>query len=98
MSALTVIYWRDIPTQVALGTGRRAKKRPLAPRFLVAVDKAAMAAKATSDDAYLEDWRRETIAEEPDVEALAEKLEAAYPAKRLAEIANNGGFEKPPET
>jgi len=98
MSKAQVIYWRDIPTQVVVGKGRKAVKRQLADRFLVAVDKAAMADNSTSDDEYLEDWRRldteaPDLEDEAAAEALAEELERDYPASRLAELAKHGGKE-----
>lgn len=98
MSKAQVIYWRDIPTQVVIGSGRKAIKRPLADRFLVAVDKAAMADNVTSDDQYLEDWRK-VDADAPgadpqdSAEQLAKTLEESYPASRLAELARRGGKE-----
>lgn len=100
MSKAKVIYWRDIPTQVVIGSGRRAAKRPLADRFMVAVDKAAMAAGVTSDEAYLADWHTQDVEAtegEPQAaaEALAAKYEDEYPTARLAELARNGG--KTPE-
>lgn len=98
MSKAQVIYWRDIPTQVVIGSGRKAVKRQLADRFLVAVDKAAMADNATSDEQYLDDWRKlDTEAPEGDPEAaadaLAAELERDYPATRLADLARHGGKE-----
>jgi hypothetical protein len=95
--ALTVIYWRDIPTQVTFGKGRKAIKRALADRFLVAVDKAAMTAGLDDTDSYLEQWRREEVEigdEEPKdaVERIATELEDAFPTKTLAAIAQNGGL------
>ncbi|MFT6659273.1 virulence factor [Maritalea sp.] len=94
--SVTVIYWRDIPTQVTSGKGRKAIKRPLADRFLVAVDKAAMESGAQDTDSYLEEWRRTTIDigdEIPAdaVERIANELEAQFPTKILADIARNGG-------
>lgn len=99
MSKAKVIYWRDIPTQVVIGSGRKSTKRPLADRFMVAVDKAAMAAGATSDDAYIAEWHS-VAADAPDgepesaAETLATKYEAEYPTVRLAELARNGGNEQ----
>lgn len=98
MTKAQVIYWRDIPTQVVVGSGRSAVKRQLADRFMVAVDKAAMADNATSDDQYLEDWRRlDTEAQDGDPEAaadaLVDELERDYPATRLADLARHGGKE-----
>jgi len=94
--SVVVIYWRDIPTQVTFGKGRKAIKRPLADRFLVAVDKAAMASGAEDTDSYLEEWRRTSIEigdEVPAeaVERIAIELEEQFPTKTLADIARNGG-------
>lgn len=93
---LTIIYWRDIPTQLSFGKGRKAKKRPLADRFMVAVDKAAMVSGAADDDSYLEEWRREELdigdeAPESAMERIANELEEQYPTKILAQLAQNGG-------
>jgi hypothetical protein len=98
MSEAQIIYWRDIPTQIVAGKGRKAKKRALPPRFLVAVDKAAMKSGASDTDAYLEEWRKAPVELDGDdleaaIEALAEKIETEYPAKRLAELAERGGSE-----
>ncbi|MEX0628650.1 MAG: virulence factor [Cucumibacter sp.] len=98
MSQATIIYWREIPTQITVGSGRKAIKRPLSGRFMVAVDKAAMAAGATSTDKYLEDWRKvptEIGAGDPEVaaDALAAEIERDYPAARLAALARGGGIE-----
>ncbi len=95
MSAI-IIYWRDIPTQVTFGKGRKAIKRPLADRFMVAVDKAAMESGAEDTESYLEEWRRETIdfgdeAPADAVERIANELEEKFPTKSLADIARNGG-------
>jgi len=96
--AITVIYWRDIPTQVTFGKGRKAVKRPLADRFLVAVDKAAMESGAEDTDAYLAEWRKEAIdigeeAPAEAVERIAVEFEDQFPTKILANIARNGGHK-----
>ncbi|MCB9993778.1 MAG: virulence factor [Hyphomicrobiaceae bacterium] len=94
----TVIFWRDIPTQVVVGSGRRGAKRQLPDRFMVAVDKAAMVSGAASADDYLDDWRRATLSFDVpgDADPLAyvsDQLEKTYPGTRLAELARNGGRE-----
>ncbi|MGJ8528328.1 virulence factor [Maritalea sp.] len=94
--SITIIYWRDIPTQVTHGRGRKGLKRPLADRFLVAVDKAAMESGADDTDSYLAEWRREAIeigdeAPADALERIASSLEEQFPTKVLAEIARNGG-------
>ncbi len=95
MRDFTVIYWRDIPTQIVSGKGRRSKKLPLADRFMVAVDKAAMNAGATDANAYLEDWRKVPLNADDgqNLEQLAADLEQRYPATRLAALARNCGHE-----
>ncbi len=99
MSTVSIIWWRDIPTQIMAGKGRRAIKHQLDERFVVAVDRAAMVGGATDTDEYLKEWRKSSIELDEDdigkaVEKLAEEMEAAYPGSRLAELARNGGREK----
>ncbi len=98
MSNATIIYWREIPTQVIVGAGRGAVKRPLPDRFMAAVDRAAMVDKRTSEDDFLEDWRRvptEVDATDPQAaaEALAKEIEQEYTPERLADLARHGGVE-----
>jgi len=99
MSTVSIIWWRDIPTQIMAGKGRRAIKHQLDERFVVAVDRAAMIGGATDTDEYLKEWRKSSIELDADdigkaVEKLAEEMEAAYPGSRLAELARNGGREE----
>ena len=42
MHDVIIVYWRDIPAQVIVGKGRRAKKIQLSERFEQAIDRAAM--------------------------------------------------------
>jgi len=58
VASLTILYWRDIPSQVIVKSGRSSAKRELSERFIRAIDAAAMHAGAKSDDAYLAEWRR----------------------------------------
>ena len=94
---LVIIYWRDIPTQVN-GMYRREKHQiQLAPRFMKAVDRAAMAAGITSNSAYIEEWRRETRPADVDAlatetRAMAEELEAAFPLTELDRYVVTGGW------
>lgn len=79
-----ILYWYDIPIQVRGREGRRRLSQPLAERFQVAIDKAAMAAGLTGDDAYtdLYQWSEPESAEgrlEEVVERVASELEAKYP-------------------
>ena len=100
MASLTVLYWRDIPSQVIAKAGRSAAKRQLSERFIRAIDAAAMHAGAKSDDAYLAEWRRgEPIPCGDDLEAEAEasaaRLEVEYDTHRLALLAKHDGREAP---
>ena len=58
MGQLTIVYWRDIPSQVIARSGRANEKRMLPDRFQEAIDMAAMRDGASGSDAYLGDWRR----------------------------------------
>jgi Virulence factor len=96
--SLTILYWRDIPSQVIAKAGRKAAKRELPERFIRAIDAAAMRAGATSTDAYLEDWRRAEPNEcgddlEAEADAAAARLEAEYDNQRLAGLAEREGRE-----
>ncbi|MBL4667073.1 MAG: virulence factor, partial [Sneathiella sp.] len=58
---VTIIYWRDIPSQVVTGTGRKKSKLMMPDRFQEAIDMAAMRDKAHESDAYLDGWRKENL-------------------------------------
>ncbi|MCP4423212.1 MAG: hypothetical protein GY803_01840 [Chloroflexi bacterium] len=93
-----IIYWRNIPAQVKVKTGGRRFGKPLPNRFPVAIDEAAMRAGKTESDAYLAEWRSSGWQEQDDnpeelAEALVAELEAAYPAPRLQQLIQNGGWE-----
>ena len=93
---LTVLWWRDIPSQVQAGQGRTAKRIALAERFQFAIDRAAGRAGLEADDAYLAEWRRVSrpCGDDLEAEAAAEaaRLEAAYPVEVLNGLAANGGL------
>jgi hypothetical protein len=96
MANLIVTYWRDIPSQVSVKSGRKEEKRMLDQRFQEAIDMAAMRGDATSTDDYLNDWRRadpvdvgDDLAAEAD-RALRE-IEAAFDRERLKSLIANGG-------
>ena len=101
MATLTILYWRDIPSQVIVKAGRSAAKRELSERFIRAIDAAAMHAGAKSDDAYLSEWRRGTPIPcgddlEQEAAAAAERLEKEYDTHRLALLARHDGREGQP--
>ena len=98
MASLTLLYWRDIPSQVIVKAGRKAAKRELSERFIRAIDAAAMRSGASETDAYLADWRRADPVDcgddlEAEAQAAAERLEAEYDAERLAKLAASEGRE-----
>lgn len=97
MPDVTIVYWRDIPAQIVVGSGRRAAKRVLPGRFERAIDRAAMKVGATGTDAYLEDWHRAApYAVDGGVEevatAEAARLDREYDARRLGALVENGGW------
>ena len=98
MASLTILYWRDIPSQVIVKSGRFTARRELSERFIRAIDAAALHAGAKSADAYLAEWRRsEPIVCGDDLEqkaeAAAQRLEAEYDTHRLAVLAKHDGRE-----
>ena len=100
MANLTILYWRDIPSQVIVKAGRSSAKRELSERFIRAIDAAAMHAGAKDADAYLSEWRRsEPVACGDDLEseaaAAADRLEKEYDTHRLALLAKHDGREGP---
>jgi hypothetical protein len=84
MTTYQIMYWHDIPVQVRAGGRRDRVSVELPARFQEAVDSAAMAAKLTGTDAYLEGFHW-AEAEERDgtpeevVAAVVAAIEAAYP-------------------
>jgi hypothetical protein len=100
MSELVVVYWRDIPAQVKVGSGRKTVRRELTPRFAEAIDMAAMVAGAQDADAYLAEWRMGApIGISGNVEQAVEEacaaLEAEWDNVRLSAAVANGGNECP---
>ena len=97
MPDLTVIYWRDIPAQVLAKQGRQRVRKKLSDRFHHGIDRAAMRAKKIDADAYLDDWRRETVKRSGDMESLvaemARQLEADFDHVRLERMIKNKGLE-----
>lgn len=93
----TLIYWRDIPSQVIVQQGRRREKTVLGERFQQAIDRAAMRAGKGSSEAYLGEWRRVSSNCDADADLLdfaareAQRLEAEYPDALLLELIRNHG-------
>jgi Virulence factor len=98
MANLTILYWRDIPSQVVVKAGRASAKRELPERFIRAIDAAAMRSGASGTDDYLAGWRRCEAGPcgddlEVEASAAAARLDAEYDASRLAGLARNDGRE-----
>ncbi len=92
-----LVYWRDIPAQVIIKSGRTRGKAGLSPRFQEGIDRAAMRAGKGGSDAYMADWRRESssFTGEGDLQVLAEQeasqIESSYSDELLSQlVANNG--------
>lgn len=101
MANLIITYWRDIPSQVTVKSGRKEAKRLLDSRFQEAIDMAAMRGGASDTDAYLADWRRsEPVVCGDDLEAEADvaasRLDTDYDKERLKALIANGGFAARP--
>ena len=97
MAKSTIIYWRDIPSQVVVKQGRNSAKAQLSERFMVAIDKAAMRAGRQGSKEYLEDWRRGIETCQGDLKTLAntiaEELEQMYPDDILQAMVKNKGLK-----
>ncbi len=94
----TLIFWRDIPSQVIVQRGRIREKAMLSQRFQEAIDRAAMRAGKGSSDAYLSEWVRKasTVDTDADLGALvaeeAGRLEAGISDELLLQLIRNKGF------
>ena len=96
MAKLITVFWRDIPSQVMVRKGRQTVRLRLAQRFQDAIDRAAMRAGKGSSDAYLSEWRRETvICSDDDLDQMAaqtvERLEAAFTDENLLALIRAKG-------
>jgi len=96
MAQLSIVYWRDIPTQIVVKKGRKAAKRELPERFMVAVDACAMRVGAKDSDAYLAEWRRgdpTDVSDDLDAEAdkALSEIDTAYPTAALKALIDNEG-------
>ena len=98
MGQITIVYWRDIPSQVIAKGGRAQEKRMLPDRFQEAIDMAAMRSGAQGTDDYLADWRRaepfacgDDLARE--AERVAGEFDQQFDKERLKALIANGGRE-----
>jgi hypothetical protein len=98
MADRIIVYWRDIPAQVIVKSGRKAAKRELPERFVQAIDACAMRVGAQDTDAYLAEWRRgapQPCGDDLEAEAQAalQGLESDYGRDRVRQLVDNGGWE-----
>ena len=98
MGSLSVISWRDIPSQVVAKRGRVTAKRLLSARFQEAVDRAAMRAGRTGSAAYIADWTRSPVRPcgddlEAEAQAEADRLEARYSDDDLLRLVRAHGVD-----
>lgn len=96
MAQLSILYWRDLPSQVVVKQGRQNAKILLSNRFQEAIDMAAMRDKSHDSDAYLEGWRKgdpESVDGDlqAEAEACATSLEATYDDAALRALVVSGG-------
>ncbi len=98
MPQVTIVYWRDMPAQIIVGSGRKAVKKQLPERFEQAIDRAAMKSGAAGTDDYLAEWRKGAPTEvEGDAEQVATaqmaQIEAAYDTDKIKALIANNGWE-----
>ena len=97
MAKRTIIYWRDIPSQVIVKKARTTAKAQLSERFMKAFDKAAMRAGRQGSAEYLEDWRRQIETCHGDTQTIAEttakELEDFYTDEVLRALVKNKGLK-----
>lgn len=99
MTKLTVFFWRDIPAQLMIGSGRRAIKQKLPEKYEKAIDRCAMKVGAKDTESYLADWRKKSVVltdfDENTINEEAAKIEIEYSDEKLnALIRNNGWTEE----
>ena len=97
MPKLTVMYWRDIPSQVITQEGRTRQSVMLSQRFQEAIDSAAIYAGKTEAGAYMDNWRREVqgCGDNLQAEAVrkAGELEAAFSDEQLRLLIKSKGVK-----
>ena len=97
MAKKTIIFWRDIPSQVIVKQSRTTAKAQLSERFFKAIDKAAMRAGRQGSAEYLDDWRREIKNCQGDpqtiLETTAKEMEDVYSDEVLQTLVKNKGLK-----
>lgn len=96
MAKLTVMYWRDIPSQVIAQQGRERHSVMLEARFQEAIDSAAIFAGKTEAGAYMDHWRKDVtecgdnLKEE--AENKAKELEGMFTQEHLRALIKSKGI------
>lgn len=89
MATYQILFWHGIPAQIRVRHEGERISRPLSPRFLNAIDNAAMAAGLTASDAYSAgfEWSEsiEFDAEDKSLEDLADAI-VEYVEEQYANI------------
>lgn len=93
MAEYQILSWHGIPTTVRARQGGERASRPLSPRFMEAVDRAAMRARLTGHRNYPKGFRWSEPQEregtpEAVVEAVAAEIEARYPVIEWRQLAD----------
>jgi hypothetical protein len=96
MAKLTIMYWRDIPSQVIAQEGRTRHSVMLSQRFQEAIDSAAIYAGKTEAGAYMDHWRKDVLECGDNLQEEAEKkageLEAAFSDQQLRLLIKSKGL------
>lgn len=99
MARATIVYWRDIPTQIIVQAGRKRATVELPERFIKTVDACAMRSDAKDSDSYLADWRKGDPSQcgddlEGEAGRLAAEIETSYDTPRLQALLETDGWDK----
>lgn len=91
MANYRIRYWRDIPSLISAQDEHGRSKQMLPQRFQDAIDRAAMVAGETSEDAYLDGWtwgpmRQMRGPADRVARMVALQIDSEYPTERLDEM------------
>jgi len=89
MTEFQVTRWRELPSMVAARSDGETVKAELAPRFMEAIDEAAMRLGETGAEDYLAGWDRSAWTEASGtpgevLDRVSAELDAEWPAERIA--------------
>jgi len=93
------VFWRDIPAQILVKSGRVRGKAMLSHRFQAAIDRAAMKAGKGGSAEYLDDWRRVTSPLEAQgtpqelAQQFADTIETEFSNADIAALVANKGLK-----